>query len=83
MTSSESESVSESSDFVPSTDDTEDETSGSENSDSNNDERNENKSKVAKQKFILQSNLLSTPKRINTKNKPMVIHKDFVSRSQI
>lgn len=76
LTSSESESVSEPSDFVPS-DESENETSDSESAVSSNDEAEENIKRNAKQKFILQSNLLSTPKRINRTNKPAIIHKDF------
>ncbi|XP_076759637.1 origin recognition complex subunit 2 [Xylocopa sonorina] len=72
LTSSESESISEPSDFVPS-EESENETTESETEESSNDE---SKTKSQKQKLILQSNLLSTPKR-STRNKPAVIHKDF------
>ncbi|XP_053977529.1 origin recognition complex subunit 2 [Hylaeus volcanicus] len=78
LTSSESESVSEPSDFVPSDEDTDDENSGSLSSDNSNDEI---KPKGAKQKFMFHSNLLSTPKRTCSKNKPAVIHKDFHIKS--
>ncbi|OAD53930.1 Origin recognition complex subunit 2 [Eufriesea mexicana] len=80
LTSSESESISEHSDYVPS-EDSKDETTESENTDFSNDETNEMKTKLRKQKFILQSNILSTPKRINKKNKPSVIYKDFHMQS--
>lgn len=76
LTSSESESISEPSDYHPS-EDTEDETTDNENVESSYDEKDEIKTKNQKQKFISQSNLLSTPKRINKKNKPSIIHKDF------
>ncbi|XP_026672479.1 origin recognition complex subunit 2 isoform X2 [Ceratina calcarata] len=76
LTSSESESVSEPSDFVPS-DETEYETSGSESAVSSNDEARENIKRISRQKLILQSNLINTPKRINRTNKPAIIHKDF------
>ncbi|XP_076242328.1 origin recognition complex subunit 2 isoform X2 [Calliopsis andreniformis] len=77
LVSSESESISEPSDYVPSEDDTDDKSSGSECTDYSNDEENEIVTKVQKKKFMFQSNLLSTPKRINTANKPVVIHNDF------
>ncbi|KOC60680.1 Origin recognition complex subunit 2 [Habropoda laboriosa] len=74
---SESESISEPSEYAPSDDDSEDKTDGSENAVSSNDEMDKTERKVQKQKFMLHSNLLSTPKRINRGNKPAVIHKDF------
>nr|XP_034193940.1 origin recognition complex subunit 2 isoform X2 [Osmia lignaria] len=77
LSSSESESVSDSTDYVPSDDDNENESSQSENTESSNDETNEIKTKIQEHKFMLQSNLLSTPKRDTRRNKPMVIHKDF------
>ncbi|CAD1469714.1 unnamed protein product, partial [Heterotrigona itama] len=78
LTSSESESISEPSDYHP-TEDTEDETSDNEDVESSYDEKDEIKTKNQRQKFISQSNLLSTPKRINKKNKPSIIHKDFIT----
>ncbi|KOX73262.1 Origin recognition complex subunit 2 [Melipona quadrifasciata] len=76
LTSSESESISEPSDYHPS-EDTEDETTDNEDVESSYDEKDEIKTKNQKQKFISQSNLLSTPKKINKKNKLSIIHKDF------
>ena len=75
LTSSESESISESSDYHP-LEDTE-ETTDSEDVVSNNDEKDQMKTKNQKQKFISQSHLLNTPKRVTRKNKPSIIHKDF------
>ena len=77
LTSSESESVSESDNYIPSGDDIEDESSGSENVSSSSDEEDQVIAKVRKRQFILQSNILSTPKRISNRNKPAIIHKDF------
>ncbi|CAK9808460.1 Origin recognition complex subunit 2 [Anthophora quadrimaculata] len=74
---SESESISESSEYVPTDDDSEDEVTDNENAVSSNDEMDEVKTKAQRQKFKLHSNLLNTPKRINRGNKPRVIHKDF------
>ncbi|XP_043517748.1 origin recognition complex subunit 2 isoform X2 [Frieseomelitta varia] len=76
LTSSESESISEPSDYHPS-EDTEDETTDNEDVESSYDEKDEIKTKNQRQKFISQSNLLCTPKKINKKNKPSIIHKDF------
>lgn len=78
LTSSESESISESSDYHP-FEDTE-ETTDSEDVVSSNDEKDQMKTRNQKQKFISQSHLLNTPKRVTRKNKPSIIHKDFVSR---
>lgn len=78
VTLSESESISES-DYIPS-EDSEDETHESENIESSDDEKNKEKMKFQRSKIILHSNLLSTPKRISRKNKPSIIHKDFVSK---
>ncbi|KAG6795306.1 origin recognition complex subunit 2 isoform X1 [Apis mellifera caucasica] len=75
LTSSESESISEPSDYIPS-EDSEDETNDSENIESS-DEKDKEKIKFQRPKIILHSNLLSTPKRISKKNKPSIIHKDF------
>lgn len=71
--------MSESSDYAPSDDD-KDETSDSENTDVSSDEIIVLETKLKNPKFKLQANILSTPKRINKKNKPSVIYKDFVSR---
>ncbi|XP_068978124.1 origin recognition complex subunit 2 [Bombus flavifrons] len=75
LTSSESESISESSDYHP-VEDTE-ETTDSEDVVSSNDEKDQMKIRNQKQKFISQSHLLNTPKRVTRKNKPSIIHKDF------
>lgn len=75
LTSSESESISESSDYHP-FEDTE-ETTDSEDVVSSNDEKDQMKTRNQKQKFISQSHLLNTPKRVTRKNKPSIIHKDF------
>ena len=74
---SESESVSESDEYVPSGDDAGVESSGSESVASSNEEEDKIEAKVRKQQFISQSNILRTPKRISNKNKPAIIHKDF------
>nr|XP_031842814.1 origin recognition complex subunit 2-like isoform X8 [Nomia melanderi] len=76
LTSSESESISEPSDYVPTDDESSDESSES-NNESNNEEEDDSNPKVLKNKIVLQSNLLSTPKRMGSKNKPAVFHKDF------
>ncbi|XP_033175298.1 origin recognition complex subunit 2 [Bombus impatiens] len=75
LTSSENESISESSDYHP-IEDTE-ETTDSEDVVSSNDEKDQMKIRNQKQKFISQSHLLNTPKRVTRKNKPSIIHKDF------
>ncbi|XP_048268380.1 origin recognition complex subunit 2 isoform X2 [Bombus terrestris] len=75
LTSSESESISESSDYHP-VEDTE-ETTDSEDVVSSNDEKDQMKTRNQKQKLISQSHLLNTPKRATRKNKPSIIHKDF------
>lgn len=73
--------MSESDEYMPSGDDAGDESSGSESIASSNEEEDQIEAKVRKQRFILQSNILRTPKRISNKNKPAIIHKDFVSRN--
>ncbi|XP_076300972.1 LOW QUALITY PROTEIN: origin recognition complex subunit 2-like [Lasioglossum baleicum] len=77
LTSSESESVSEPSDYMPSDEESSDESSES-NYESNNEEEEDNiKLKAMKHKIVIPSNLLSTPKKTSNWNKPAIVHKDF------
>ncbi|XP_033324873.2 origin recognition complex subunit 2 isoform X1 [Megalopta genalis] len=84
--SSESESISEPSDYVPSDEESSDESSESDKEfineeEEEEEEENDIKSKAFKNKMAFQSNLLSTPKRMGNRNKPAIVHKDFHMRT--
>ncbi|KZC12422.1 Origin recognition complex subunit 2, partial [Dufourea novaeangliae] len=81
ISASESESISEPSDYVPSEEESSDESSENNSDESNNDEEDNIKLKTLKHKIIFQSSLLSTPKKMSTRNKPTVIYKDFHMRT--
>ncbi|XP_076651375.1 origin recognition complex subunit 2 [Halictus rubicundus] len=76
LTSSESESISEPSDYMPSNEESSDESSES-NKESSNEEEDNSKPKAIKHKIVFPSNLLSTPKKTSSRNKPAIVHKDF------
>ncbi|XP_043265638.1 origin recognition complex subunit 2 [Colletes gigas] len=75
--SSESESVSENSEYVLSNSDTESETSEKETSIDSSDEGHKIEKKNIRQKPVFQANLVGTPKKTSSRNKPAIIHKDF------
>ncbi|XP_078032722.1 origin recognition complex subunit 2 [Augochlora pura] len=82
--SSESESISEPSDYVPSDEESSDESSETEEefiNEEDEDEKDNIKLKDFKHKKAFLANLLSTPTRMNSRNKPAIVHKDFHMRT--